>query len=104
MHISFSPQLRNDALTISKSGDVLTINGKVFDFSVVGEGDDLPEVAIVESDFVEGITTRVDGRLHITLRLPYSRGGHVEAPPPLIDPSDGVLALPSLDEELPHAD
>ncbi|MHA6731651.1 hypothetical protein [Devosia sp. A369] len=104
MHISFSPQHRDDTLAITKSGDALTINGEAFDFSVLSEGDDLPEAAFIGTDFIEGPVTRISGQVLITVRLPYQRDGRVESPGPLINPPDGLLVLPNLNEETINAD
>jgi hypothetical protein len=38
MQISFSPVRCDDTLTLSLSGDVLTVNGVAFDFTTLSEG------------------------------------------------------------------
>ena len=46
MRIKLSPQRRDDWLEISKLGKSLIINGEVFDFSPMNDGDTLPRNAI----------------------------------------------------------
>ncbi len=95
MRISFSPQRRDDKLSVSKAGDVLTINGEVFDFSIIPEGADLPAEAVA-CDFVVGTLQRTGGSLHLQLLLPH--GPHpssaVAFPVDLVEPPDGMLAIP----------
>ena len=38
MQITLTPQRRDDTLTLTRSGDVLTINGEAFDFAAIPEG------------------------------------------------------------------
>lgn len=95
MKIIFTPQRRNDILTLSKSGDVLTINGEDFDFSIVGEGDILPRDA-VSCEFLASDITRTDGTLELTLILPHGPNSSEAArfPSPVINPIDGDIEVP----------
>lgn len=95
MRISFSPQRRDDTLEVTKQGDVLTINGESFDFSSVPEGATLPASAI-DSDFISGDVTRVDGKLAVTLLLPHgpNPSHEVAFPVAIEEAQDGVIALP----------
>ena len=95
MHIKLSPQRRDDQITVIKSGDTLSVNGEVFDFSVIPEGATLPANA-VSSEFFSGPVERIDGVLHLTLTLPHG-ANPVEAvafPANIINPPDGAIALP----------
>lgn len=95
MQIKLSPQRRDDTLTVSKQGDVLTINGEQFDFSAIPEGATLPADAI-SSEFFSGPVERIDGVLHLTLTLPHG-ADPVEAvafPADIINPPDGEIELP----------
>ena len=95
MHIKLNPQRRDDQITVIKSGDTLSVNGEVFDFSVVPEGATLPADAI-GSEFFSGPVERIDGVLHLTLTLPHG-ADPVEAvafPADIINPPDGEIALP----------
>ena len=95
MHISFSPQRRDDTISVIKSADTLTINGEVFDFSVIPDGAELPAEAVA-SDFVVGPVARIGGVLHLMLALPHGPNPSPAAafPVALIDPPNGPLPLP----------
>ncbi|WP_158892497.1 MULTISPECIES: hypothetical protein [unclassified Pseudomonas] len=95
MRISFDPIRYQATLEVLKAGDVLTINGETFDFSVIPEGALLPSSAVA-CEFVRGNITRVDGELSLTLLLPYdvTSPNHRFDPAPLDSPPDGLLALP----------
>lgn len=70
MFISFVPQRRNDTLSFSVSGDLLTVNGVDLDFSAIEEGDVLPQEA-VGSEWIVSDVTRVNGEIHLTLIKPH---------------------------------
>ena len=95
MHITLAPQRRDDTLAVSKSGDTLTINGTVYDFSVIPEGATLPASA-VDCEYITGNVERINGVLHISLILPHGPNPSQEVafPAPIINPPDGVLELP----------
>jgi len=42
MIINLSPQRRDDAISVVKSADILTINGEVFDFTALPDGATIP--------------------------------------------------------------
>lgn len=110
MRISFSPQRRDGLLSLFKAGEVLTINGDPFDFSVIPEGATLPADA-VGSDWVVGEVSRQGGELHITLLLPHgpSPSPVTAFPSDIVGPADGPVPVPvdpvpePLVEELPAA-
>lgn len=95
MRISLSPQRRDDTMTLSKAGDVLTINGEVFDFSSIPDGATLPAEAIA-CDFIAGPVERIDGDLHVSLILPHGPEPDeaVAFPADIVNPADGPVALP----------
>jgi hypothetical protein len=95
MHIALSPQRRADSLSVSKQGDTLTINGTVFDFSVIPDGATLPASA-VDCDYLTGNIERIAGVLHLSLILPTGPDATEAAnfPAPIINPANGVLELP----------
>lgn len=96
MQINLSPQLSDATLTVVKAGDVLTINGEAFDFSVIPEGATLPASAVA-CEFVTDEVTRTDGVLSVTLLLPHGSNPSpaVAFPAPLVNPPDGPLVLPA---------
>lgn len=95
MRINLSPQRRDDAIEVSKAGDLLTINGAPFDFSSLPEGATIP-AGDVPCEWIAGPIQRVGGKLHLTLILPHgpSPSQAVAFPSQIIDPPDGVIALP----------
>lgn len=95
MKITLSPQVSVSALVVSKSGDVLTINGEVFDFSVIPDGATLPEGAI-DCSFIVGDVRRMGGEIQLTFLLPIGADASEAArfPDPLVGPVDGPLELP----------
>lgn len=99
MRISFSPMRRDDTLTVTKSGDVLTINGDAVDLSVIPDGASLPAGA-VDNEFVVGTIERIADDLHVTLLLPHGPDpSHAVAfPADIINPADGPVVVPH-DEE-----
>lgn len=94
MRISLSPQRRDDAVTIVKQGDVLTVNDEPFDFSGLPEGATIP-AGEIPCEWIAGPVERVAGELHLTLILPHGPNPSeaVAFPAPIIDPPDGPLAL-----------
>ena len=96
MHITLSPQRRDDSLTVSKQGDTLTINGTAYDFSGITEGATLPASA-TGCEYLTGDIERISGVLHLTLLLPHGANPSQAAcfPAPLINPADGLLELPA---------
>jgi len=103
MHITLSPQRRDDNLTVIKQGDTLTINGAAYDFSGVSDGATLPKAA-TDCEWLASDVRRVDGVLHMTLTLPNAADASEAArfPDPMVDPADGTLALP--DQEVAEYD
>ena len=95
MKINLSPQVRAGTLVVTKSGDTLTINGVVYDFTPLTEGSTLPAEAI-GCEYIVGPVSRVDGEIELTLLLPIGVNA-TEAqryPEPITVTSDGEVALP----------
>lgn len=95
MHITLSPVRLDETLSASLAGDVLTLNGEAFDFGPLPEGATLPAEAI-DSEWIVGPVERIDGELHLTLRLPHgpSPSRAVAFPEPVHVTQDGLIALP----------
>ncbi|MGH8384019.1 MAG: hypothetical protein ACRESJ_00750 [Pseudomonas sp.] len=95
MRIELRPQRRDDAIEVIKVGSVLTVNGEVFDFSQMGEGDTLPNSAI-HSEWFAGDVEKVDGELKIILLLPnpWNYSPEQAFPVPLENVPDGPVVLP----------
>lgn len=95
MQIKLSPQRLDETLTASRTGEVLTLNGVSFDFTQLPEGGTLPAEAIA-SDWIVGPVSRINGELHLTLRLPHGPNPSqaVAFPAPLTVLGDGPIPLP----------
>lgn len=95
MHITLTPQRRDDTLAVTKQGDTLIINGTAYDFSVIPDGATLPKDA-TDCAWLASDVERIDGVLHLTLILPNSVTASKAArfPEPIISPADGALELP----------
>ena len=94
MKFIFSPQRRDDVLTLSKSGDALTVNGTVYDFSPLPDGATLPREAI-DCEWVCGDVSRINGELEIPILLPHGPDASEAArfPEPM-NVTDGEVVLP----------
>lgn len=110
-YLKLSPQRSDEVLMVSVAGDVLNINGDEFDFSPLPEGATLPRLA-VDSDFIASDVERIDGTIHLTLRLPHGPipipqpvgVEHVTFPQPVLVETDGPVALPRFEDlEVSHA-
>lgn len=95
MQINLSPVRSNETLTVSRAGDVLTINGELFDFTQLTNGATLPTAAVGSDHFV-GPVERIDGELTLTLRLPHGPNPSqaVAFPQPIVVTVDGPVELP----------
>lgn len=95
MILSLSPLRVDISLSASLNGGILTLNGEAFDFSPLPEGATLPAEAIA-SDWIAGPVSRIDGELHLTLRLPHGPNPSqaVAFPKPLVVMVDGEIDLP----------
>lgn len=95
MKILLSPQRRDDTLTLSKSGDAITVNGVTYDFTPLPDGATLPREA-VDCEWICGNVERVNGDLVIPILLPHGPDASEAArfPEPLTVTSDGQVVLP----------
>lgn len=96
MNIALSPQRRDDTLLVIKAGNALTINGKLFDFSRMADGDTLPRSAI-ESEWFAGDIENVDEELTLALLLPnpWNYSPEQAFPLPLLNVPDGEVEFPA---------
>lgn len=92
------------------SKDALTVNGQLFDFGPLHDGATLLHGA-VDSQWFTGEVTRVDGEIHLTLKLPYSvlpASDAVAFPEPIRVIKAGAVKLPfdvpEPAEEIAHVD
>lgn len=96
MLISFSPQRRDETLTLERTAsDRIRINGELFNFGPLAEGDAIP-AGDVPCDWIVGPIERIDGEIHLTLILPHGPNP-TEAqayPQPITVTEDGPIDLP----------
>jgi hypothetical protein len=105
MRISFSPQRRDDTLILEKpTTDRLRVNGELFDFSTMQDGDVIP-AGTVPCDWIIGPVEKVDGEVRLTLVLPHgpNPSQSVAFPEPITATDDGPIAVPT-DKEPAHVD
>jgi len=95
MKITLHPVRADAALTLSRTGDTLTVNGVAFNFTALKDGDTRPRDA-VDCPALLSDVTRIDGVLHLTLLLPHGANAPQETlfPEPLLVTQDGDIALP----------
>ena len=98
MIISFSPMRRADALSVEKSGDVLTINDEAFDFTALPDGATLPQSAVACAWLASDVS-RIDGVIHLTLIVPHgARAPQSTLFPHPVTASDGPVPIPAYQE------
>jgi hypothetical protein len=94
MQITLSPYRGDQPITASVAGDTLTVDGTDFDFGPLADGDRLPAEA-TRSDHFTGWIERIDGTIHLTLRLPHGPAAPAATRfPHPITAADGSVALP----------
>ncbi|MFW8636717.1 hypothetical protein [Cribrihabitans pelagius] len=95
MQINWTPVRRDEALTVTKQGDALTINGEVFDFAPLTDGATLPRDAVA-CDWLASDVERVSGELHLTLLLPHGADAPevTRFPQPVAMAGDGPVPVP----------
>lgn len=95
MQINLSPVRMDEQLTLDREGDVLYVNGEVFDFSQLLEGATLPWGTVL-SDWFPGPVARINGELHLTIRLPHGPDAPYSTrfPSPITVNEDGPVDLP----------
>ena len=100
--ISWSPIRMDTALTLTRQGDTLILNGVAYDFGPLPEGATLPREAVA-CDWLASDVTRIDGVIHLTLLLPHGpiplnappEARVVTHPDPITVTADGPIPLPS---------
>lgn len=98
MIIKLSPvAISESPLSVSVMGDILTINGEVFDFSPIPPGYSLPLEAIGSQLFHGPAVRDSEGILTITLRFPHPDYADetMRFPVPINVLKDGPVELPS---------
>lgn len=102
MIITFAPQRRDDRLTLEKtSGDRLRINGNLFNFDTMNDGDVIP-AGSVPCDWIIGTVEKVNGEVRLTIILPHGPNPprYVAFPEPITVTTDGPIAIPQAPENV----
>lgn len=97
MIISFSPQRRDDVLTLKLTApDRIRINGELFNFGPLPESGTIT-ASSVPCDWLAGDITRTDGEIYLTLILPHGPNPppHVAFPEPIVVTENGPITLPT---------
>lgn len=96
MIIKLSPLRDDKSLSVNVTGDAITINGEVFDFTQLPDGATLP-VKSIKSGYFAGPVERINGQLYITLYLPHGANPprHVAFPETIYVTQDGPVKLPT---------
>jgi hypothetical protein len=97
MIINFTPQRRNDTLTLElTASDHIRINGELFNFGPLGDGDTL-SASDVPCDWLTGSITRINGEIHLTMIFPHGPNppDHVAFPEPIHVTETGPITLPT---------
>lgn len=96
MRISFSPQRRDDVLMLERTApDRLRINGELYNFGPLADGDTVP-AGEIPCEWIVGPVERVDGEIHLTVILPHGPNPSQEVafPEPINVTEDGPVMLP----------
>lgn len=95
MKIKLSPQRRGDDITVEVDGDVISINGREYDFSDVGEGSTI-DSSLIPEEFIVGEVGREGGEIYLTVILPHGANptNSVAFPEAIHVTIDGAVDLP----------
>lgn len=100
IHITFAPIRSDDRLTLSRSGDILTVNDRAFDLSSIADGATL-SAADIDSDWFADDVVRTNGALYLSLFLPHGATAPTGTrfPAAICMTQDGPVPLPPHDGE-----
>lgn len=95
MRITLTPQRRDDTLSVEVTGKRIRINGELFNFNGLDDGDAIP-AGVVPCEWIVGAVECVDGEIHLSLILPHGPNPSqaVAFPAPIIATADGPIVLP----------
>nr|WP_321457623.1 hypothetical protein [uncultured Cohaesibacter sp.] len=103
MKINLVPQRRDDTLTLSLTGDSLSINGDALDLSAIPAGATLPRDAVESEWLASDIERDEEGELSLSLIMPHGfiadpstdAAKAVLFPDPITATKDGEIKLPT---------
>lgn len=96
MRLSYSPARMDERLNLSRYGDIIIVNGAELDFRPLPEGAVLPQEAI-SSEWFAGPVERINGMLHVVIKLPHGQNAPEDArfPASVFLDRDGPVSLPA---------
>lgn len=105
MKIALSPQRRDDKLEVEVSGDRIRINGELFNFNPLKEGD-VVRADAVPSEWIVGDVSRRDGEIELTLILPHGPdpSDKMAFPSPISVIKDGPVYIVGQEEDSANVD
>lgn len=95
MQINWTPVRRDEALTVTRQGDTLTINGETFDFSPLPVGATLSRDAVA-CEWLASDVERNGDVISLTLLLPHGANAPHDTlfPQPMEVVADGPVPVP----------
>ena len=100
MRIILSPVRMDSTLSVYKEDQKLTINGELFDFSPMGEGDTLPDGSVHSEWVVGDVNKYSDGlELKIVFPIPFDYTQEQAFPVPLENIVDGLVPFPKSESQ-----
>lgn len=101
MKINLSPQRRDEKLKVEVTGDRIRINGELFNFNPLEEGDSVPH-DVIPCEWITGDVSRKGGEIEITLILPHGPNPPQEVafPSPIQVVEDGPVNIVGQQEEV----
>lgn len=95
MKINLDPVFSEDTIIAFVSGDSITVNEVLFDFSKLLYGYSLPSSAIDSEYFIGPVTRTETGHIELTLRFPhpFDASENMRFPEPIFA-KDGVVMFP----------
>lgn len=96
MRIFFLPRRCDDALVLEKGiGNRIRINGELFNFDPLNNGDTIPGGAI-PCDWIFGSVEKIDGEVWLSIVLPVGPNPSqaVAFPAPVTVTAEGPIAIP----------
>ncbi len=90
---------------LSSNPETSSYNGDAFNFASLPTTPPFP-AGVVPCDWITGQVDRINGDLHLTLILPHGpKPMPAQAfPEAIVNPADGVIALPQNEEEVADVD
>ncbi|WP_276574055.1 tail fiber assembly protein [Pseudomonas qingdaonensis] len=103
MIIRLSPARSEKELRVEKSGDTLSLNGAILDFTALQNGCSLPASAVACA-WIDRPVERVNGELVLTIILPHGADASERSriPADIVNPPDGKVSLPTDQDPRPE--